>query len=255
MYDLTLEQIESILIDTGVVYADYGEATERTLAPTRGGSSFVVEREVKIIERDGSRGKEKGLRRIITENAMLTVRLLNMSQENLALALPGANFNAGVITNGNGSIPDEDYLKNITLVGETLSGKIKIITLYNALHDGNLTINAPVKDEAVMELQISAHYNPADLSEPIYKIEEAEAPGTHSVTFNVDDGVSAVENAQIIFFGGSQLTSAAGAAVFTNVAEGLNRPFEIRKGGFETYFGSVDVATDKTVNVSLTAIE
>lgn len=251
--NLTLEQIENIVIDAGVVYVDYGELTEAMLAPTRGGNTFVVERVVRIIERDGARGKEKGLRRIEEENATLTVRLMNLSQENLKLALPGANLDAGVITNGNGNISVDDY-KNITLVGENMKGENKVVTLYNAISDNNLTVNMTAKDESVVELQFSAHYDPEDLGAPIYKIEDVEKPGTHTVTFNVDDGTADVEGAQVIFFGGSQPTNASGAAVFSNVAEGDNRPFEIRKGGFETFFGSVDVSGDETVNVSLTAI-
>ena len=35
--NLTTAQIESIQIDEGVVFLDYGETGERMLAPTRGG--------------------------------------------------------------------------------------------------------------------------------------------------------------------------------------------------------------------------
>lgn len=254
-YDLTLEQIEDVVIDHGVVYVNYGEVDERMLAPTRGGNSFVVEREIKIIERDGARGKEKGLRRIISENATLTVRLMNLSQENLKLALPGANFEAGVITNGDGSIPNEDYIKNVTLVGETMSGENKVITLYNALNENGLNVNLAPKDESVVELQLAAHYDPADLSSPIYKIDQVEAPGTYTVTFTVNDGTSPVEGASVIFSGTSKLTNASGVAMFSSIPEGSNRPYEIRKGGFETFFGSADIVdNDVNVGVSLTEI-
>ena len=256
MSNLTLAQIENIVIDAGVVYINYGEGeTERMLAPTRGGNTFVVEQEIKTIERDGSRGKEKGLRRIITENATLTVQLLNLSQENLKLALPGADLSVGgVITNGDGSILDTDYLTNITLIGETMKGETKVITLYNALADNGLSVSMTAKEESVVELQFSAHYDPTDLSSPIYKIEEVPPAGTYTVTFTIDDSVNPIENASVTFYGATKLTSALGVAVFSNVAEGVNRPFEIRKGGFQTYFGSVDVDGEEAVDVSLTAI-
>ncbi|MDW7673180.1 MAG: hypothetical protein SCK28_01465 [Bacillota bacterium] len=174
--NLTVEQIENIVIDTGVVYINYGELDERMLAPTRGGNNFVVEQEIKIIERDGARGKEKGLRRVIREDATLTVNLMDLSQENIKLALAGAVMDptTKAITNGNGEIPDTDYLKNITLLGETLSGEYKVITLYNALSDNGLSINMTDKNESVVQLQFAAHYDPANLTQNIYKIEQLE---------------------------------------------------------------------------------
>lgn len=176
MPNLSVEQIGSVVIDEGLVYINYGELTERLLAPTRGGNSFVVEREVRTIEVDGIRGKAKGLRRVVSENATLTVRLLGLTQENLKLALPGADLDAGVITNGGGDIPETDYLANVTLIGETLAGDLKVITLYNALVDGNLSLSMAPKDEGVVELQFAAHYDPQDLNQPIYQIEDV-TPG------------------------------------------------------------------------------
>lgn len=258
MSNLTLAQIENIVIDAGVVYIDYGvPATERMLAPTRGGNTFVVEQEIKTIERDGSRGKEKGLRRIITENATLTVQLLNLSQENLKLALPGADLSVGgVITNGDGSILDTDYLTNITLIGETMKSETKVITLYNALADNGLSVSMTAKEESVVELQFSAHYDPTDLSSPIYKIEEVPPAGTFTVTFTVTNisGGAPLENASVTFYGATKLTNVSGVAAFANVAVGINRPWEIAKGGFTTRFGSVDVDGNEAVAVALTAI-
>ena len=40
--NLTTKQIESIQIDEGVIFLDYGETTERLLAPTRGGGEFAA---------------------------------------------------------------------------------------------------------------------------------------------------------------------------------------------------------------------
>ena len=68
MKTVTTAQIENIQLGPGVVYVDYGLAGERILAPTRGGNSFVVEQDIRIIERDGALGKEIGLRRIIRED-------------------------------------------------------------------------------------------------------------------------------------------------------------------------------------------
>jgi hypothetical protein len=92
MVNLTQEQIENIVIDTGVLYVDYGEVGERILAPVRGENQFLVERTIRDIEFAGRRGKTKGLRRITEENAKLVVNLMDLSMENLALALSGATY-------------------------------------------------------------------------------------------------------------------------------------------------------------------
>ena len=40
--NLTQQEIEKIQIDEGVVILDYGEQTERVLAPCRGGGEFTA---------------------------------------------------------------------------------------------------------------------------------------------------------------------------------------------------------------------
>lgn len=92
MVNLTQDQIENIVIDTGVVYVNYEEVGERILAPVRGENQFLVERTIRDIEFAGRRGKTKGLRRIIEENAKLVVNLMDLSMDNLALALSGATY-------------------------------------------------------------------------------------------------------------------------------------------------------------------
>jgi hypothetical protein len=92
MVNLTQEQIENIVIDTGVVYVNYDEVGEHILAPVRGENQFLVERAFRDIEFAGRRGKTKGLRRITEENAKLVVNLMDLSMENLSLALSGATY-------------------------------------------------------------------------------------------------------------------------------------------------------------------
>lgn len=174
MKNLTTEQIESVLIDYGQVYLNYNTVNERELAPIKGGSSFVVEQEIKDIEYDGMRGKTKGMRRIISENAYVKLNLMGLTQENIKLALAGANLDevTRTVTNGIGTIPDSDYIDSITIIGMTMGGKYKVITLYNALADNGLSMAMTDKEESVVELQIYAHYEPSNLSSPIYKIED-----------------------------------------------------------------------------------
>ena len=55
--NLTTKQIESIQIDEGVIFLNYGESDERLLAPTRGGGEFAATVTVRDIEFDGRHGK------------------------------------------------------------------------------------------------------------------------------------------------------------------------------------------------------
>ena len=175
MNEVTTAQIENILLDTGVVYLDYGLAGERILGPTRGGNSFVVEQDVRVIERDGALGKEKGLRRVIKEDATLTVKIMDMSIANLKMALAASTATATKVTSTlDGEIQSSEYYTNITLIGTDMEGKNKVITLNNPLADGGLTIEMADKDEAVVEVVFSGHRDPTDATVPLYTIEEVE---------------------------------------------------------------------------------
>lgn len=255
MSAVTSTTVKNLILDEGVVYKNYGLAGEAIIGATAGGNSFTVEREIKEIEVDGVKGKVKGLRRLITENAMLTVNLKEMSTDNIKLALAGSTSTAptvntivpaeylGLGTSGaetftfnhapilgtevfyvdgvkanwvrgthytisgtdltiigtntialsaelttgytwnsgeaathdvitsNGTIADADYIDNVACVA-TVSGSTDpvIIILKNVLSDGNFELSLEDKEEAVIELQLSAHYDPASLSTPIYEI-------------------------------------------------------------------------------------
>ena len=59
--NLTQEQIENIQIDYGIVYVNYGEVGEAQLAPTRGGGTVTITKNIRDIEFDGRKGKTKGM--------------------------------------------------------------------------------------------------------------------------------------------------------------------------------------------------
>jgi|GEM_PF-790602 len=87
---VTQKTVENMLLDAGVVYVNYGLTTERVLGATNGGNKFLVEREFREVEIDGLKGKTKGMKRLLSENASLEVNLKEMSSENIMLALPGS---------------------------------------------------------------------------------------------------------------------------------------------------------------------
>lgn len=180
-HGITTETVKNMILDAGAVYANYGETSERLIGATSGGNTFAVEREIKEIEIDGARGKVKGARRIITENASLTINLLQMSKENFKLALTAADTSDVFDTDGvtkiadkiepRGKILDSDYLKNVALV-TTVSGTDRpcIIILYNVLADDEIELELEDKEEGKPEIKLSAHYDPANLSDVPYEI-------------------------------------------------------------------------------------
>ena len=209
--NVTTEQINNIILDTGVVYVDYGEVGERILAPTMGGNTWVVEQDIKKIERDGAMGKELGMRRVIREDAALTVRFKDLSKENLNMALRGSTLASVTITNTqNGTISLAEYFTNVTWIGEDMEGKSRIITLFNAMSDNGLSLNFADKDEAVLEVVFAGHRNPSDCTDPLYTIVEAETAAT-----NLTDLVSSEGVLEPAFAGG---TYAYGFTVLTAVA-------------------------------------
>ena len=178
--NLTQQEIENIQIDESVIYLDYGEPTEKILAPTRGGGEFVASATVRDIEFDGRHGKTAGTQVIEEQAASIKVTTLCMSQENLARAIPGCTISdeAGkVIKNPKtGIIPLSAYLKNITMFAKLIGGKFKKITIYNPMHEGGLTAKAVQKAEGELAFEFMAHYPHTDLDGDLWKVEEIETP-------------------------------------------------------------------------------
>ena len=104
-----------------------------------------------------------------------------MSQENLALAIPGCvvqDEDGNAISNPKtGIIPDSAYLKNITMFAKLISGKYKKITIYNPMHESGFTAKAVQKAEGELAFEFLAHYAHTDLDGTLWKVEEiTEAP-------------------------------------------------------------------------------
>ena len=202
--NLTKQQIENIQIDESVIFLDYGTDTERFLAPTRGGGEFVATATVRDIEFDGRNGKTAGTQVIEEQAASYKVTTLCMSQENLALAIPGckvSNDDGKTISNPKtGVIPETAYLKNVTTFAKLISGKFKKITIYNPMHENGLTAKAVQKAEGELALEFLAHYPYSDLDGDLWKVEEIDAmPATNGAN------AAAVANAD----GGDQAEPAA----------------------------------------------
>lgn len=184
--NLTEQQIENIQIDHGIVFANYGEADQRMLGPTRGGGVFTVTANIRDIEYDGRKGKTKGLQVVDEIDAQLTVTHLDSSLDTLQMAMPYAKLDDGKIVCGSvsmGLIPEEAYLKNITMFCKTVGGEYKKIALFNALSEADFSLTAAPKGEGEMPLEVYAHWDPKDSSQNLYTIEDVE-----NIDYEVNEG-------------------------------------------------------------------
>ncbi len=178
--NLNKKEVEKIQIDHGIVYVDYGETSQRLLAPTRGGGEFKATVTVRDIEFDGRNGKTAGMQAIEENAASLSVTLLGMTQENLRLAIPGAKAaegdTAGAIKNPKvGVIDEEKYWKNVTMFAKTLDKKYKKITIYNPMSEGELSIKTQHKAEGELGIELLAHYKTDDLDGDLWEVNDAES--------------------------------------------------------------------------------
>jgi hypothetical protein len=106
---------DRILVDAGAIYLNYGLPNERLLGATRGGNEFNLNRVTRNIEIDGLKGAVKGLKRITEVNPQITANLIELTVENIILAIAGANTTATPTTDvlaeylGVGTVNIDDF--------------------------------------------------------------------------------------------------------------------------------------------------
>jgi len=169
-HGITADTYKKFIIDAGAVYTGFTNFSSlgTLLGATRGGSSLTIEQEVKDMEVDGARGPVVGSRRITMVKATLTVNFIEHTLANLKRALVGADSAAfetswDAITRAL-VIEDADFLTDITLVGEVSgdSGGMAI-KLDNVIADGNFELTFADKEEGVVSMALTAHFEPTDL--------------------------------------------------------------------------------------------
>ena len=240
---------EKILLGYGVVAVD---ATPIGL--TRGGSNFVIEREVREIEADGDYGPVKGRQVIDREVATLTVRGLELFvAAELPLFFSGMALTAGATEDVLTSLltfADGDY-HEVTWTGKTKDGKSVVITVENAINMGNIELTLEDKTEVVPEIVYTATYLDSARETPPWEISLGKG-GSYSVTLTIEDSVGAVEGAIVYLYSAEVTTGADGVAAFANIPDGVHE-FKVVAGGYVTYFGSVTVdeaAVTQTITIT-----
>ena len=199
MHNLETIQIESLLFDAMILYKDYGYPTQAMIGITRGGAEFVVTENVRQIEYDGRRGRTMGMENVDQIDASLKVKTLEITQENMFESLGAAELNEnGAISNTNGGvIPVGRYLHTLTGFGIlNKSGVFKKVTLKNAAacNNGGLTLSTSDKNEAELEMTFNAAWNPLDITEKIYTIEDTNSAPSgvmlRPLTVSCEDGTT-----------------------------------------------------------------
>lgn len=225
---------------------------------TRGGSAFVVEREYRNIEADCDRGPVKGRIVIDTEIAKLTVNALEpFAMDEIERYWPGLSVDTAESTydtvTGTLTIASGDY-NDVTFVGQTKDGKAVTIEVDDAINMANIELTLEEKSEVVPALEFTGTYLETARTTPPWRVKFAKATSYAVVLTITSDGSTPVTGADVTLYGQTVTTAADGIATFASIPAGTNYAFEVVKGGYETYFGSVDVDEAEADTITLTAI-
>jgi len=167
---VTCNTVSRIIKGPGVVYANYepttGEGT--ILGATRGGNEFDPGLTLRDVAVDGVLGKVKGLTWKQRVEPTLTVRLVEITSDNLTKAIAGALEDGGSITGS--PIADSTYLDNVALVAENNDGTEMVYMVKNALATAVNPISHPDQNEAVLEVTFTGHFDCTDMDEEPWEI-------------------------------------------------------------------------------------
>lgn len=157
---------DHIVFGPGVATINLGEAGERVLGMTAGGSTWNVVRTKREIEGDGLLGPTKDLQVLERVEARLTVRLKDITKDDIVAAIAGANITedtpAGWDTITGGAIETTDYFTNVAVAAAYSSlGNDVIFVIENALPDGDFSMSLEDKSEGVIELVFLGHFTAA----------------------------------------------------------------------------------------------
>ena len=182
---LTSNTPENLLLDAGAFFKNYdlsktyaqNVSAGALIGATAGGGSFSAVPTVRKIEVDGAKENVAQLQTIDQWVVTMTANVKEITADTIELAL-GASTKT-TPTNptsyskilGNADFAEGDYLDNFTWVGR-LSGNANpvIIVIKNALALGGLSITMADKNEAVIPVTVTGHYDLDDLDTPPFEI-------------------------------------------------------------------------------------
>lgn len=176
---------DNLLLGSGAFYKNFDKATDtpfnssgkaKCLGATDGGGSFAATPEIRQVSVDGAPGPVKGLEVIDGWTAVLTANVKEVTASNVKIALAAVEESdssnpAGKVITARHDIESDDYIDSITWAG-TLADKTTpvYITIKNALCLNGLNLNFTDKNEGVVALTLTGHYDPDDLETPPFEI-------------------------------------------------------------------------------------
>jgi hypothetical protein len=133
-----------------------------TIALTRGGGVFTLEREFRKIEADGDYGPVKGRIGLIKETAKLNIKGLEIVPGDMdvyypAISAGGTTGITATTVSLSSNVSTADY-SSVRWSGYTKAGTAVVITLDNAINLENLNWNLVDKEEVINELTYTATY-------------------------------------------------------------------------------------------------
>lgn len=165
----------NLILDAGVVYKNFVSPSElgTRLGATKGGSTFIVEQELKDIPVDGAHGPVEGSKRIVSVRPKLTINFIEISQKILNRAFPGSDISNLPATHKQFSrsltIDDSDYLTNVVLVAQMIENDDPafdfpiIVGVENAISDGNIELSFLDKEESGCSITFAGHFESDNL--------------------------------------------------------------------------------------------
>lgn len=230
---------DKILLGYGTVAVD-----TVPIGLTRGGSVFLVEREIRNIEADGDYGPVKGRIVIDKETPKLTINGLELfTAADMVKYFPATALTSGATYDEWRStlqILTTDH-HTVTFTGQTKDGKAIIVEIENAVNIGNLELTFEDKNEVVPALEYSGAYLESSRTTSPWVIEFGK--GTpYGVTLTVtSNGTTPIVGAVITLYGVEAVSNVSGVATFTYIPEGVYN-FQANAAGYQTYFASIEVA-------------
>jgi len=160
------DTFEHIVLGPGVTTLNLGEVGERTLGGAADGGEFNLTRSKRKIPIAGAKGSMMGGNVIEEVVVTLTVRLKDITKEDVVAAIAGANISeddpAGWDTITGGDIELTDYITNVAYAAAYSSlGNDVICLIKNALAGDNFKLAAEDKGEGVLEIVFEANFDPA----------------------------------------------------------------------------------------------
>ena len=180
----TAQTKQNRMTGAGAYYLNYdpttdtpSTATAKLIGATKGGGSFMAKANIRTIEIDGIPGRVMGMEEIDSWDAEMTANVIEVTAETIALALGAAKTTTPVSPanytkiEGKNTIDPTDYEDNVPFIG-TVSGfdTPVIIQIFNALSTDGLSINPKDKDDAVIPMRWTGHYDEDSLDNPPFAI-------------------------------------------------------------------------------------